>query len=68
MCEKLLANMIIDASGLSLRPIHDSQLPGDIQDSQADLELINKLLKWKPVTKLEDWLIEVISSKKFKDI
>ena len=63
-----LANMIIDASGLSLRPIHDSQLPGDIRDSQADLELINKLLKWKPVTKLEDWLIEVITSKKFKDI
>jgi len=63
-----LANMIIDASGLSLRPIHDSQLPGDIRDSQANLELINKLLKWKPVTKLEDWLIEVISSKKFKDI
>ena len=63
-----LANMVIDASGLSLEPIHDSQLPGDIRDSQADLELINKLLKWKPVTKLEDWLIEVISSKKFKDI
>ena len=63
-----LANMIIDASGLSLRPIHDSQLPGDIRDSQADLELINKLLKWKPVTKLEDWLTEVISSKKFKHI
>ena len=63
-----LANMVIDASGLSLEPIHDSQLPGDIRDSQADLELINKLLKWKPVTKLEDWLIEVITSKKFKDI
>ena len=63
-----LANMIIDASSLSLTPIHDSQLPGDIRDSQADLELINKLLKWKPVTKLEDWLIEVITSKKFKDI
>ena len=63
-----LANMIIDASGLSLRPIHDSQLPGDIRDSQADLELINKLLEWKPTAKLADWLIEVISSKKFKDI
>ena len=63
-----LANMVIDASGLSLKPIHDSQLPGDIRSSQADLELINKLLKWKPITKLEDWLIEVISSKKFKDI
>ena len=63
-----LANMVIDASGLSLKPIHDSQLPGDIRASQADLELIDKLLKWKPITKLEDWLIEVISSKKFKDI
>tara|TARA_B100000378_G_scaffold85736_1_gene67636 strand:- start:190 stop:1110 length:921 start_codon:yes stop_codon:yes gene_type:complete len=63
-----LANMVIDASGLSLKPIHDSQLPGDIRASQADLELINKLLKWKPITKLEDWLIEVITSKKFKDI
>ena len=63
-----LANMVIDASGLSLKPIHDSQLPGDIRASQANLELINKLLKWKPITKLEDWLIEVISSKKFKDI
>ena len=63
-----LANMVIDASGLSLKPIHDSQLPGDIRASQADLESIDKLLKWKPITKLEDWLIEVISSKKFKDI
>jgi UDP-glucose 4-epimerase len=63
-----LANMVIDASGLSLEPIHDSQLPGDIRDSQADLELINKLLEWKPTAKLADWLIEVISSKKFKDI
>ena len=63
-----LANMVIDASGLSLEPIHDSQLLGDIRDSQADLELINKLLEWKPTAKLADWLIEVISSKKFKDI
>tara|TARA_Y100000780_G_scaffold198697_1_gene189809 strand:+ start:619 stop:1539 length:921 start_codon:yes stop_codon:yes gene_type:complete len=63
-----LANMVIDASGLSLEPIHDSQLPGDVRDSQADLELINKLLEWKPTAKLADWLIEVISSKKFKDI
>ena len=63
-----LANMVIDASGLSLEPIHDSQLPGDIRDSQADLKLINKLLEWKPTAKLADWLIEVISSKKFKDI
>tara|TARA_Y100000310_G_C20554642_1_gene749905 strand:+ start:201 stop:1121 length:921 start_codon:yes stop_codon:yes gene_type:complete len=63
-----LANMVIDASDSSFKPIHGPQLPGDILDSQADLELIKKLLEWKPLTKLEDWLIEVISSKNFKDI
>ena len=60
--------MVIDASDSSFKPIHGPQLPGDILDSQADLELIKKLLEWKPLTKLEDWLIEVISSKNFKDI
>ena len=63
-----LANMVIDASGLSLKPIHDSQLPGDILDSKADLELIKKSLEWKPITKLEDWLVQVISSRNFTDI
>ena len=63
-----LANMVIDASDSAFKPIHGPQLPGDILDSQADLGLIKKLLEWKPLTKLEDWLIEVISSKNFKDI
>ena len=63
-----LANMVIDAHGLSLKPIHISQLPGDIQASQADLELIKKLLNWKAKIKLDDWLIEVISTKNFTDI
>ena len=63
-----LANVCIEASGLSLKPVHGPQLPGDIQDSKADLELIKKSLEWKPTAKLADWLIEVFSSKKFKDI
>tara|TARA_B100000446_G_C10453205_1_gene306026 strand:- start:100 stop:909 length:810 start_codon:yes stop_codon:yes gene_type:complete len=63
-----LANMVIDAHGLSLKPIYISQLPGDIQASQADLELIKKLLNWKAKIKLDDWLIEVISTKNFTDI
>ena len=63
-----LANMVIDAYGLSLKPIHIAQLPGDIRASQADLELIKKLLNWKAKTKLEDWLVEVISTKNFADI
>ena len=63
-----LANACIAASGLSLKPVHGPQLPGDILDSKADLELIKKSLEWKPITKLEDWLVQVISSRNFTDI
>ena len=63
-----LANTCIEASGLSLKPVHGPQLPGDILDSKADLELIKKSLEWKPITKLEDWLVQVISSRNFTDI
>ena len=63
-----LANACIEASGLSLKPVHGPQLPGDILDSKADLGLIKKSLEWKPKTKLEDWLAQVISSRNFTDI
>ena len=63
-----LANLCIEASGLSLKPVHGPQLPGDILDSKADLELIKKSLEWEPKTKLEDWLVQVISSRNFTDI
>jgi len=63
-----LANLIIDASGLSLKPIYCPALSGDIKTTQADLTSIKKLLGWQPKTKLRDWLIEVISSKKFEYI
>ena len=63
-----LANLIIDASGLSLKPIYCPALSGDVKTGQADLTLIKKLLGWQPKTKLEDWLIEVISSKNFESI
>jgi len=63
-----LANLVIDASGLSLKPIYCPALSGDIKTTQADLTSIKKLLGWQPKTKLRDWLIEVISSKKFECI
>ena len=63
-----LANVCIEASGLSLKPVHGPELPGDILESKADLELIKKSLGWKPITKLEDWLVQVISSRDFIDI
>ena len=63
-----LANLVIDASGLSLKPIYSPALSGDIKTTQADLTSIKKLLGWQPKTELRDWLIEVISSKKFECI
>ena len=65
---KDLADVIVEASDLSLKPFHGPELPGDIRISQADIMLIKKLLRWEPKTKLEDWLVEVISAKNFKDI
>ena len=63
-----LAQIIIDASGLSLKPMYRPALAGDVKTSQANITLIKKLLGWQPKTKLENWLIEVISSKNFEDI
>lgn len=57
-----LATMIIDASGLSITPIHDAPLAGDVYASQADISLAKLLLKWKPKTKLENWITAFIRS------
>ena len=63
-----LANLIIDASGLSLKPIHGPELSGDVRSTQADTQLIRKLLNWEPKTILSDWLATIISNKDFQDI
>ncbi len=63
-----LANLIIGASGLSLKPIHGPELSGDVRSTQADIKLIRKLLNWEPKTNLADWLTKIISNKDFQDI
>jgi len=63
-----LANMIINASGLSLKPIHGPELPGDVRATQADIQLIGKLLNWEPKTNLDDWLTKIILNKDFQNI
>ena len=63
-----LANLIIGASGLSLKPIHGPELSGDVRSTQADIKLIRKLLNWEPKMKLDDWLTKIISNKNFQDI
>lgn len=53
-----LANTFVRISGLGLEPIHKEALEGDVKTSQADITLAQKLLGWKPETKLEDWMSE----------
>ena len=63
-----LANLIIEASGLSLESIHGPELSGDVRATQADIKLIRKLLNWEPKMKLGDWLTKIISNNDFQDI
>ena len=63
-----LANVVISASGLPLKPIHGQELAGDVRGTQADITLIGKLLNWEPKVKLDDWLTRIISDKDFADI
>jgi len=63
-----LANVVIDASSLSLEPIHGPELPGDVRATQADITLIRKLLNWEPKMRLDDWLTKIISNKDFQYI
>ena len=63
-----LANIIINASGLSLKPIHGPELPGDVRATQADIQLIRKLLNWEPKTNLDGWLTKIILNKDFQNI
>ena len=51
-----LANIIIKFSGLKLKPIHRSAVPGDVKATQADITKAKMMLKWKPTTDLKDWL------------
>ena len=63
-----LANTVINASGISLEPIHGPELPGDVKGTQADITLIRKLLNCEPKMRLDDWLTKIISNKDFQDI
>ena len=55
-----LADMIIKASGLAIKPVHGPPLKGDVRDSQAEISLAKKLFGWQPETKLKDWLNETV--------
>ena len=54
-----LAQMMIDASGLSIKPIFHEPVPGDAKLSQADISLARKELGWIPESSLETWFKEI---------
>ena len=51
-----LSEMMIKISNRNIKPIYVNAKEGDIRNSQADISLANKLLKWSPKTKIENWL------------
>lgn len=55
-----LANMIIKASGLEIKPIYEKPLQGDVNESQADINLIEKMISWHTEMKLENWLLKIL--------
>ena len=55
-----LANMMIEISGLDMKPIFKTALEGDIKKSQADISLVTKSFNWKPKKDLREWLTEIL--------
>jgi len=55
-----LANIMIKSFGLNIKPVFDEELKSDVRSSQADIKKAEKLLNWKPQTKLQDWLNIVV--------
>jgi nucleoside-diphosphate-sugar epimerase len=58
-----LADLIIDAFGLSLKPIHGPELPGDVRITKADISRAQKMLNWQPKIRIEEWLKSTIAAK-----
>ena len=59
-----LATLIIENSGLDIKPVFGPKVKGDVDMTIADINLIKRKIGWKPSKTLEGWLKEIISSKK----
>jgi nucleoside-diphosphate-sugar epimerase len=57
-----LANLIIKSFNLSLKPIHGPELPGDVKVTKADISQVQKMLKWEPKIRIEQWLESTITN------
>ena len=51
-----LANLMISYSNLSLKPIFENTLEGDVEKSLSDNSLIKNKVDWKPKMELKNWI------------
>ena len=63
-----LAKTIIKSSKLDLEPIFGPPLPGDVDKTIANIDLIKEKLGWTPTVVLEKWIDEIISTNKINEI
>jgi len=63
-----LANLIMDAFGLSIKPVHGPELPGDVKITKADISLAKRLLDWQPKVDIKEWLRDVITARTNLDL
>jgi len=57
-----LANIMIKAANLDIKPIFDPPLEGDVKTTIADISFIKKSLGWHPTIFIQEWLKEKIAT------
>ena len=57
-----LANIMIEAANLDIKPIFGPPLEGDVKITIADISLIEKSLDWHPTITIQEWLKQKIST------
>ena len=60
-----LANTIIKFSGLDIEPIFFFFLKGDVKRTIANIDLIKEKIGWEPKIMLEEWIKDIVTTKRF---
>ena len=60
-----LAKTIIKFSELNVEPIFGPALKGDVKRTVADIALIKEKIGWEPKIMLEEWIKDIVATKRF---
>ena len=60
-----LAKTIIKFSGLNIEPIFGPALKGDVKRTIANIDLIKEKIGWEPKIMLEEWIKDIVTTKRF---